>query len=101
MSSYFRQALEPAISKPRIGSISLQHGCLIFILCLLAVELGYCWATPWSKSSGMHLNLIVGTALLMNHLAYAFQWSRLTTVCLRAAAWGWLLFMADALLFWR
>jgi hypothetical protein len=101
MSSYFQQALEPATSKPRISSISLQHGALIFILCLLALELGIYWATPSLKSSGMRLNLIIAAGLLMNYLAYAFQWSRLTTMLLRVTAWGWLLLMVDALFFWR
>jgi hypothetical protein len=101
MADYFKRLIEPAAKMPDITRLSPQHIFLTLILCLLSLELGIYLGEGPTRHHGSLLNLTVGVGLLMNCLAYSFQWSRLTTAWLRGSAWGWLLVAIAALFFLR
>jgi hypothetical protein len=99
MSAYLRKFREPSTDKPQISSISKEHWFLILLLCLVSVEIGTSLA---SKSSGAWINLVIGGMLVMNWVAFQFQWSRMVTALLRSLSVCWIL--ASFILvfvFWR
>jgi hypothetical protein len=101
MRRYLNKWLQPAVNKPSIGDFSPSHGMLVLVLCVLSMEMGVLMAEGVGRSSGNVLNLVVAGALLINTLGSGFRWSAITTVCLRAAAAGWVGLMFVALFFWR
>jgi hypothetical protein len=81
----------PATDKPRLSALPPALGLLIFVLCLLSLEIGEYWGSYSKRHEGTFSNLSIGLLLLLNSVAYSFQWSRIPTMCLRTLAWSWML----------
>jgi hypothetical protein len=74
--------------KPSIASIPQELWFLIGVLCLLSVELGvYLGHSSRKTVGGDLLNLAIGGMLLINTLAFQFQWSRKMSTRLRAGSY--------------
>jgi hypothetical protein len=87
MSSLFEKAF---YSKPPAYGVAYRYGMLGVCLGLLG------WWAVWLAQLSpaypydRYGNFVVGMALLLNHLAFSFRWSRRTTLLLRVAACLWI-----------
>lgn len=88
MNVYVERFLEPATYKPKISSLSLEFGLLIFLLCGTSFMAGALLTEALlhkgpTSNDGMNLaSLGMG---LLTCLATQFCWTRRITFCLRVA----------------
>lgn len=73
-------------------SSAYRHGFLL-VICGLLAWAAYSFETFSPSYRGdRYGNLIIATMLLLNHLAFQYRYSRVTTGTLRIVAVGWLVF---------
>lgn len=79
---------EPA----KLAHPGFRYGMLVGCLLLLAWSVRWRLSVPADYPYERNGNIVVVLMLLLNHLAYQFQWSTRVTIALRALALSWLVF---------
>jgi hypothetical protein len=69
-----------------------RYGMLLVTVGLLLWHGWWLFTLPPAYPYDRYGGAVVGLMLLLNQLAFAFRWSRTTTIAFRISAWLWLVF---------
>ena len=76
------------------------YGFLVFLLILFATAIRLWFSLPPRYPYDPYGNLVCITMLLLNHLAFNFQYPRPVTIAFRLLAMGWLIFGIFYVFYW-
>ena len=87
--------IESVFTRPPVPPLShpaYRYGMLVLILCLLGDYVVWYLGLPTEYPYDRYRTGILELALLVNHLAFSFQWRPSVTAALRVLAMSWVVF---------